>query len=266
MAAQSTEEALGALGLRIQELRRARGETQETFAAALGMLTPNFARIEQGRANVTVDTLVRIANALCVAPAELLVTPSRRGSHPGRPRRDRLTSQPDPQRVGTFEYLPPRGGTGPALRVSDPARAASERKKLLRAVAHAPRGIVCLLSALHFHGLSAKAPAAVWVLVDGKARKPAEGPPRLHVARATGRALAFGVEEHLVDGQPVRVTSAAKTVADCFKYRNKIGVSVARDALRAYLRGPARNLAQLSAAAEVCRVSRVMQPYLDALL
>jgi transcriptional regulator with XRE-family HTH domain len=84
-----TETALRALGLRIQELRRERGETQESFAVRVRMLAPNFARIEQGRMNVTVDTLVRIASALRVELSELFVEPTGKKQKPGRPRKDR---------------------------------------------------------------------------------------------------------------------------------------------------------------------------------
>lgn len=80
-----TKQALRSLGLRIQELRRAAGETQEAFAARLGMLPPNYARIEQGRANVTIDTLVRVAYGLKVELADLFVTPKVKRAKPGRP-------------------------------------------------------------------------------------------------------------------------------------------------------------------------------------
>jgi transcriptional regulator with XRE-family HTH domain len=87
--ATRTELAQRALGLRIQELRRESGETQEDFAARLGMLPPNYARIEQGRANVTIDTLVRVANGLKVELSELFVPPTVKRAKPGRPRKDR---------------------------------------------------------------------------------------------------------------------------------------------------------------------------------
>lgn len=87
MATRKTAAILKNLGLRIQELRRDRGETQESLAGRLGMLAPNYARIEQGRANVTVDTLVRVANALDVDLGQLFIAPERRRSKPGRPRK-----------------------------------------------------------------------------------------------------------------------------------------------------------------------------------
>lgn len=85
--ATRTETALRTIGLRIQELRRDRGETQESFAGRLGMLAPNYARIEQGRANVTIDTLVRVASGLKVEVSELFVQPRTKRAKPGRPRK-----------------------------------------------------------------------------------------------------------------------------------------------------------------------------------
>jgi predicted transcriptional regulator of viral defense system len=128
-----------------------------------------------------------------------------------------------------------------------------------------PAGIVCLLTALRFHGLTTQAPAEVWIALPEKARRPRLAYPRLRVARFSGAALTEGVDTHRIEGVDVRVYSAAKTVADCFKYRNKIGVDVAVEALRDFgesYRGRATELAHY---ARICRVTRVMQPYLDAI-
>ncbi|MEZ4650462.1 MAG: type IV toxin-antitoxin system AbiEi family antitoxin domain-containing protein [Candidatus Eisenbacteria bacterium] len=128
-----------------------------------------------------------------------------------------------------------------------------------------PTGIVCLLSALRFHELTTQSPSEVWIAIPIKARRPRLEYPQLRVARFSGDALTEGVELHRVEGVEVKVYSAAKTVADCFKYRNKIGVDVAVEALRDFgklYRGRASELARF---AKVCRVSRVMQPYLDAI-
>ncbi|MCA9759611.1 MAG: type IV toxin-antitoxin system AbiEi family antitoxin domain-containing protein [Candidatus Eisenbacteria bacterium] len=129
----------------------------------------------------------------------------------------------------------------------------------------APMGIVCLLSALRFHELTTQSPSEVWIAIPIKARRPRLEYPQLRVARFSGDALTEGVELHRVEGVEVKVYSAAKTVADSFKYRNKIGVDVAVEALRDFgrlYRGRATELAHF---AKVCRVSRVMQPYLDAI-
>jgi len=140
----------------------------------------------------------------------------------------------------------------------------SEHHTLVEACKRIPHGVVCLLSALRFHGLTTQSPFEVWMAIDVKARKPRFGDLPLKIVRFSGEARTHGVETHSVEGTDVRVTSAAKTVADCFKYRNKVGLAVAIEALRDYRR--ARNsMDDLWRAGRVCRVSTVMQPYLDSL-
>jgi predicted transcriptional regulator of viral defense system len=127
-----------------------------------------------------------------------------------------------------------------------------------------PAGVFCLLTALRFHGLTTQNPTEVWLALPEKARKPRLDYPRLRVARFSGDALTAGIETHRIEGVEARVYSAAKTVADCFKYRNKIGIDVVVEALRDFngrYRGGATELARF---ARICRVTRVMQPYLDA--
>jgi predicted transcriptional regulator of viral defense system len=127
-----------------------------------------------------------------------------------------------------------------------------------------PAGIICLLTALRFHELTTQNPTEVWIAVSPKARKPKLDDPRLRIARFSGEALTEGVEIHLIENVEVRVYSAAKTVADCFKYRNKIGIDVAVEALRDFTRRHRGGQTELARFAGICRVSRVMQPYLDA--
>ena len=128
-----------------------------------------------------------------------------------------------------------------------------------------PGGVFCLLTALRFHELTTQAPAKVWIALPEKARKPRLDYPRLRVARFSGPALTEGIETHRLEGVEVRVYSAAKTVADCFKYRNKVGVDVAVEALRDFSRRHRGGATELARYARICRVSRVMQPYLDAI-
>lgn len=128
-----------------------------------------------------------------------------------------------------------------------------------------PSSVFCLLTALRFHGLTTQLPAEVWVAIDEKARKPKLESPRLRVARFSGLALTEGVESHDIEGVEVRVYSAAKTVADCFKYRNKIGVDVAVEALREFSRAHRGGATELARFARICRVDRIMQPYLDGI-
>jgi predicted transcriptional regulator of viral defense system len=138
-------------------------------------------------------------------------------------------------------------------------------RSLAEAAKRVPQGVVCLLSALRFHGLTTQAPFEVWLALDRKARAPRGGSPSLRIVRMSGRALTTGVDEQRIEGVPVRVFNAAKTVADCFKYRNKIGLDVALEALRDAWRQRRVTMDELWRYAEVCRVSRVMRPYLESL-
>jgi predicted transcriptional regulator of viral defense system len=128
-----------------------------------------------------------------------------------------------------------------------------------------PEAVFCLLTALRFHGLTTQSPAEVWIALPEKARRPRLDYPRLRVARFSGAALAEGIEEHRVEGVPLRIYTPAKTVADCFKYRNKIGIDVAVEALRDFTRKHRGRATELARFARICRVSRVMQPYMDAI-
>jgi predicted transcriptional regulator of viral defense system len=125
-------------------------------------------------------------------------------------------------------------------------------------------GIVCLVSALRFHELTTQLPHKVWLAVDRKARKPSVTDLPVHFVRFGGEAFTAGVEEHLIDEVPVKIYSAAKTVADCFKYRNKIGKDVAIEALRDCRRQRKASINDLWRMAEVCRVAHIMLPYLEA--
>jgi predicted transcriptional regulator of viral defense system len=105
----------------------------------------------------------------------------------------------------------------------------------------------------------------VWIALPEKARRPRLDHPRLRVTRSSGLALTECIEVHRVEGVDVRIYSAAKTVADCFRYRNKVGIDVAVEALRDFSRRHRGGATELARCARFCRVSRVMQPYLDAI-
>jgi len=165
----------------------------------------------------------------------------------------RLVASGRLQRVGRGLYVVPG------------AKAATEHHTLAEAARRVPHGVVCLLSALQFHGLTTQAPFEVWLAVDHKARLPKVDAPSVRVVRFSGHALTAGVDEHKVENVPVRIYSAAKTIADCFKYRNKIGLDVALEALRDYLRGRGAKVTELLKFARICRVERVMRPYIEAL-
>lgn len=141
----------------------------------------------------------------------------------------------------------------------------TEHHSLAEACKRVPHGVVCLLSALQFHGLTTQAPFEVWLAIAESARRPKVQSPPLRVARFSGAALAHGVEEHVIEGVPVKVYSPAKTVADCFKYRNKIGLDVALEALRDCWRKRKATMDELHQAAVVCRMGRVIRPYLESL-
>jgi predicted transcriptional regulator of viral defense system len=128
-----------------------------------------------------------------------------------------------------------------------------------------PHAIICLLSALRFHDLTTQAPFEVWVLVDDHAYVPRTTRLPVRVTYASGAALTEGVEEHRILGVPVRVTTPAKTVADCFKYRSKVGLDVALEALRETWRERRATMDELWRDAQICRVARVMRPYLESL-
>lgn len=136
---------------------------------------------------------------------------------------------------------------------------------LATACKRVPHGVICLLSALRFHEMTTQAPFEVWMAVDRHARLPEVPDLPLRIVRFSGEALAQGIEARQVEGVEIRVYAPSKTVADCFKYRNKIGVDVAVEALREYLRLRRGTVDDLWRYAGVCRVRSVMRPYMEAL-
>lgn len=141
-----------------------------------------------------------------------------------------------------------------------------ENQTLLEACSRVPGGVICLLSALRFHDLTTQAPYEVWVAIPEKARRPRVEYPPLRIVRFSEAAMAHEVQEHKVKGGKLRVYSPAKTVADCFKYRNKIGLDVAIEALRDCWSQKKATSDQLWQAAKVCRMKNIMQPYMEALV
>lgn len=142
----------------------------------------------------------------------------------------------------------------------------SEHHSLAQVAFRVPDGVVCLLSALAFHGLTTQSPHKVWVAIDRKSRRPADGYPPLKVVRFGGEALKSGTAVHRIDGVSVRVTTPAKTIADCFKYRNKIGVHVAIEALREGWWKRRFTMDELGAMARVCRIDNVIRPYVESIV
>ncbi|QDA57675.1 type IV toxin-antitoxin system AbiEi family antitoxin domain-containing protein [Thermomonas aquatica] len=128
-----------------------------------------------------------------------------------------------------------------------------------------PEARLCLLTALRLHGLTTQAPFEVWIAIGNKDRLPRLDWPPLRVLRFSGEALTAGLETRTMGSKQVRVTNVAKTVADCFKFRNLVGLDVAIEALRDALRARATSVDELWKYAQICRVTTVMRPYLEAL-
>lgn len=126
--------------------------------------------------------------------------------------------------------------------------------------------VVCLLSALRIHEFTTQLPTSLWIAVRQGARMPSIAPWPLSCIHLNKTPYEYGIEVHEIDGLKIKVYSAAKTVADCFKFRNKIGLDVALEALREGVRLKLFTIAELDAAAEVCRVSNVMRPYMETIL
>jgi predicted transcriptional regulator of viral defense system len=141
----------------------------------------------------------------------------------------------------------------------------SEHISLLEVSRRVPKGVICLLSALNFHGIGTQLPHQVWIAIDVKAWTPRIASPAVRIVRFSGEGLHFGIQEKEVSGGKIRVYSPAKTVADCFKFRNKIGLDVALEALRDCFRQKKATMNQLWEAAKVSRVANVMMPYLESL-
>ena len=141
----------------------------------------------------------------------------------------------------------------------------TEHHSLAQAAKRVPKGVICLLSALRFHDLTTQSPFEVWLAIGEKSRLPRFDTPSLRIVRFSDRTLTYAVQEHRIEGVPVHVFSPAKTVADCFRYRNKIGLDVALEALRDCIRKRNATRDEIWDAAKRCRVANVMRPYLESL-
>ena len=146
-----------------------------------------------------------------------------------------------------------------------PGFQSSENGALVAVAKRAPDVVFCLLTALRIHDLTTQAPFEVWIAIGNKSHPPRLAYPLLRTVHFSEAALTSGIETRRVDGVKIQVTSVAKTVADCFKYRNKIGIDVAVEALKDFTRTHRGGANALARFARICRVSRVMQPYLDSI-
>ena len=166
----------------------------------------------------------------------------------------RLTKSGALEKVGPGRYRLPRSARS------------TEHHDLAVATAAVPRSVVCLISALRFHDIGTQLPAEVWLAVPRGARVPRVSMPPLRVVNVSTTVFDLGIEQHRVEGQNVRIYSLARTVADCFRFRNKVGLDVALEALTDAWRSKRLKLDELSTIAKALRVQRVMQPYLETVV
>ncbi len=141
----------------------------------------------------------------------------------------------------------------------------SENESLTIVAARAPQAVFCLLTALQFHGLTTQLPRQVWIALPQGSHTPRMDYPPLKLIQYTGDAFTQGIETHRIDHVDIRVYSIAKTVADCFKHRNKIGLDVALEALKDARSQKKASADDLWRYAKICRVANVMCPYLEAI-
>ncbi len=146
-----------------------------------------------------------------------------------------------------------------------PGNVLSEKHSLAEACLQVPAGVIGLLSALRFHGLTTQNPSEVWMVVPRGSWIPRRDIPKKRYFYLSGAAFTQGVENDSVQGVPIRVYSAAKTVADCFKFRKKIGMDVTVEALRDYRKKHPKGMNALWRFAEIDHVTSVIRPYLEAL-
>lgn len=153
---------------------------------------------------------------------------------------------------------------GPGLyRLSDVE--ATETETIAMIASAVPHAIVCLISALRVHDIGTQSPRQVWLAIDRKARKPTRLPAAVSIVRFSGQMLTYGVVTQSMQGVQVKITTPARTVVDCFRYRKKVGLDVAMEALRDAVRSRKALISEIDRAAEVCRIRTVIAPYLEAL-
>jgi len=129
-----------------------------------------------------------------------------------------------------------------------------------------PDSIICLISALNFHQLTTQIPYRVYIALPQKVKPPRLEYPPLDIVYLSPKPYLAGIEEHTLDRFPVRIYSREKTVADCFKFRNKIGLDIALEALKDYVRQPGRDIPKILEFARINRVEKIIRPYLQGAL
>ena len=142
----------------------------------------------------------------------------------------------------------------------------TENQNFIEIAKKIPNAVVCLISALSFHGITTQIPHEIWIAVPRDTWRPSMDYPPLHYTVLTKNVYNFGIQEVNINGTIVKIYSPAKTIADCFKFRNIVGVDVAIEALREVWRSRKATMDELAEAAEVNRVSKIMRPYLEAIV
>lgn len=145
-----------------------------------------------------------------------------------------------------------------------PEAPVTENSSLAEIAKRLPHAVVCLISALSYHGISTQIPHELWLTIPRGSWRPDVQYPPLNLTYVSGPAYSFGIQEHVINGVAVKIYSPAKTVADCFKFRNKVGLDVAIEALREAWRSRKATMDELVEAAGIDRVSKIMRPYLEA--
>jgi predicted transcriptional regulator of viral defense system len=147
-----------------------------------------------------------------------------------------------------------------------PDKISSEFMSFAQVSKLAPQGIICLISALQFHELTTQISPEIWLMLEGATKKPSFEYPPTRVMHTSGKAFNYGIGTYHIDKVPVKIYTPAKTVADCFKFRNKIGIDVALEALQETFRSRKATPDEIWEAAKVCRVSNIIRPYMEAVI
>lgn len=145
-----------------------------------------------------------------------------------------------------------------------PEAPVTENSFLAEVAKRLPQAVVCLISALSYHEITTQIPHEIWLTIPRGSWRPDVEYPPFNLTYVSGPAYSFGIQEHVINGVAVKIYSPAKTVADCFKFRNKVGLDVAIEALREAWRSRKVTMDELVEAAEIDRVSKIMRPYLEA--
>ena len=129
-----------------------------------------------------------------------------------------------------------------------------------------PNGVICLISALAFHNLTTQIPHKVWIAIKRNASRPKIDYPPVFIHQFSGKSFSSGIERHIIDKIPVKIYNHEKTIADCFKFRNKIGMNVTLEALSLYKERKKFNSSKLIKYAKICRVENIMRPYIESII